>query len=321
MRRIYDGQLRKEVGTSDPPLVWTGRITFAVAATPDVDRHYSIFQSLGERFLMVRWHRPGGDSAAEQAALQAMNQDLPKLQQAMKFAVSQLFAGFSNQPVTMRQGFQKRIAALAEFVVRARTHVPRDSSQSKHLHYMPEPEASTRLAQQLCQLGKGSARLSGRRRVSEADLRLVYRVGFDCIPVPCGGRCSANVFTARTRRLAFRGQHSPTADRTCNCLASWTAEGTCRCVPKLFFSERDIHQVSPLNEFKKTGHAGWGTFGEQGPGIGQGASPRRKSCIEPGSGGAPRESEVLRQLQHYSAVMGGVLEFTGSTDFSRTSTT
>ncbi len=54
LRRIFDGHLRKEVGTTGDLLEWHGRITCAVAVTPDVDRHYSVFQTLGERFVMIR---------------------------------------------------------------------------------------------------------------------------------------------------------------------------------------------------------------------------------------------------------------------------
>jgi hypothetical protein len=48
MRRIYDGHIRKEFGTANnlKTREWRGRITFAVAATPAVDSHYGIFQSL-----------------------------------------------------------------------------------------------------------------------------------------------------------------------------------------------------------------------------------------------------------------------------------
>ena len=182
MRRIYDGRLRKEVGTSGRALDWRGRITLAVAATSDVDRHYSIFQSLGERFVMIRWHRPGGDSTGEEAALVAMDQDLELVQRELRDAVEDLFADLSDEEVRVPPNFRRQIAAIAEFVVRARTHVGRDSSNSKNLLYLPEAEAPTRLAQQLCQLGKGSARLSGRTEVSERDLVLVRRVAFDCIP-------------------------------------------------------------------------------------------------------------------------------------------
>ena len=41
MRRIFDGDLRKEYGTTEGSREWSGRITFLVAATPDVDLHYT----------------------------------------------------------------------------------------------------------------------------------------------------------------------------------------------------------------------------------------------------------------------------------------
>lgn len=182
MRRIYDGQLRKEVGTSGEPLEWRGRLTLTVAATPDVDRHYAIFQTLGERFVMVRWHRSGGATGGEQAALVAMNQDVDLVRRELKEAVHALFADLPVDDVQIAQRFRKQIAAIAEFAVRARTHVARDSSFNKNLLYVPEAEAPTRLAQQLCQLARGSARLSRRTAVTNADLRLVRRVGCDCIP-------------------------------------------------------------------------------------------------------------------------------------------
>ena len=73
MRRIYDGKLSKQFGTAEDPKqhVWGGRITCVVAVTPEIDRYYSIFQTLGERFVMVRWPRAGGI----ESALAAMNQD------------------------------------------------------------------------------------------------------------------------------------------------------------------------------------------------------------------------------------------------------
>ncbi len=179
MRRIFDGDLRKEYGTTEGSRAWSGRITFLVGATPDVDRHYAIFQTLGERFLMVRWHRPGG----VEAAMKAMNQDLTAAKAEMKTAVHAVFKGLPGEgaDVSLAEVDQYRVAALAEFTVRARTQVPRDRF-SKEIIYTPEREAATRLAQQLCQLAKGSALLVGRTAVEGEDLDLVQRVAFDCIP-------------------------------------------------------------------------------------------------------------------------------------------
>ena len=178
MRRIFDGDLRKEYGTTEGSRAWSGRITFLVAATPDVDLHYAIFQTLGERFLMVRWHRPGG----VEAAIKAMNQDLPVAKLEMKTAVHALIKDLPEEgaDLSLTPGEQLQLAALAEFTVRARTQVPRDGF--KDIIYTPEAEAPTRRAQQLCQLAKGSALLVGRRATAPEDLDLVQRVAFDCIP-------------------------------------------------------------------------------------------------------------------------------------------
>ena len=177
MRRIYDGELHKEFGTSEPVKPWEGRITFMVAATPDVDRSYSIFQTLGERFVMVRWARPGGT----EAAIVAMEQDRQAARADLRLAVHELLTNLEAIEPCLSREQLGRVAALSELAVRARTHVPR-VGYNKEIIYVPEPEANTRLPQQLSQLAKGSALLDGRHQVDEADLWLVRRAAFDSIP-------------------------------------------------------------------------------------------------------------------------------------------
>jgi hypothetical protein len=181
MRRIYDGHLRKEYGTDEDRSEheWKGRITFAVATTDEVDRHYSVFQTLGERFVMIRWHRPGG----VEAALKAMNQDCKERTKDLREAVQALMKSSETESPVLSAALQERIAALAEFAVRGRTHVHRNG-YSKEIDYIPEPEAATRLAQQLAQLAKGSALIAARSTVESEDYDLVKRVAFDCIPTP-----------------------------------------------------------------------------------------------------------------------------------------
>jgi hypothetical protein len=182
MRRIYDGHLRREFGTSQnlSDRIWRGRITFVVAATPDIDRYYSVFQVLGERFVMTRWHRPGGT----EAAIRAMNQNTDQAKKDLKKAVHGLLALVmqeTQREPAMSTDVQEMIAALAEFAVRGRTHVPRDGYR-KEIIYNPEPEAPTRLGQQLAQLARGSAALGRRPHVAVEDFRLAQRAALDSIP-------------------------------------------------------------------------------------------------------------------------------------------
>lgn len=178
-RDIYDGHIAKEFGTGERK-EWCGRITLIAGVTPDIDLHYSIFQTLGERFVQVRSRRPGG----VEAALRAFEQQPTKMHDRLNEAVTALFHPIVSGPISvpfLPTKAQREIANLAEFVVHARTHVPR-AGNSHDILYAPEAEASPRLAQQLAQLAKGSALLDGRTCVNEIDMALVKRVAFDSMP-------------------------------------------------------------------------------------------------------------------------------------------
>jgi len=179
LRDIYDGYIAKEYGTGERK-EWTGRITFLAGVTQEIDSHYSVYQTLGERFVQIRWKRPGGVKAALTAMKHA---NVQRTRRAVEKAVSNLLKPIlTSTPATPRisAAAQRRIANLAEFTVRARTHVPRDG-YTREILYMPEAEASPRLAQQLEQLARGSALLDGRLAVDSNDVALVERVAFDSI--------------------------------------------------------------------------------------------------------------------------------------------
>ncbi len=179
MRRIYDGSLTKEFGTAEQSesRTWEGRITFVVAVTGAIDGYYSVFSTLGERFVMIRWPRADG----VEAALVAMNQNTEQAKGELKAAVGALFDQLPHINPELPPDIQLKIATLTEIAVRGRTHIER-SGYNKHIFYVPEAESPTRLAQQLAQLAKGAALLEGRDLVNETDLELVRRVAFDCIP-------------------------------------------------------------------------------------------------------------------------------------------
>jgi hypothetical protein len=175
LRKIFDGKLAKEFGTTDVVPPWEGRITFVAAVTPAIDKFYSVAQSLGERFVMIRWHRAGPD-----AARVAMRQDINAARTDLKAAVKTLLESSSTKTIEMPKSIEDQIVDLAELVVRARTSVERDSS--KNVISQPEPESATRLAQQLAQLAKGSACIAGRPEISSLDYGVARRAGLDCIP-------------------------------------------------------------------------------------------------------------------------------------------
>ena len=169
LREIHDGQFKRDFGTGDTK-IWQGRVTIIAAVTPVLDKYYSIFSVLGERFLQVRWHRPDSEIAGVWAIGQ--QGDEKKLQSELRDTVRQV----------LPTGMMYRIASLAEIVALGRTHVYRSSYGGREIEYAPEPEANTRISKGLASVAKGLAALRGRKEVAEQDLQDCFRVGLDCLP-------------------------------------------------------------------------------------------------------------------------------------------
>jgi hypothetical protein len=178
LRRLYDGDLRREFGVEGLKNDWAGRLTVGAAVTPAVDRYASVFKALGDRFVMIRWPRVGGVDAA----LRAMDQDHDAKNVAMRSAVHYLFTVVQDAPLPDMDTKTKRaFAALGEIIAVGRTHVERDRADQRSILYDPDPEGNTRLAQQLAQVAKGSARLEGRDSVNDTDIAIAHRVAFDTL--------------------------------------------------------------------------------------------------------------------------------------------
>jgi hypothetical protein len=182
LRRIYDGSFAREFGTAEnlADRKWQGRITFLAGVTPEFDKYHSVFQSLGERFIRTRWPRAGGVDAA----LRAMRQRTEEAEQT-KAAVHNLLTPVmeakSIPAPRMKEQDEIRLAHLGELIVLGRAFVSRER-YTHDIEDAPDPEGNTRFPQQLAQIGRGWAALMGDDAVSDEGLKLIARVGFDCIP-------------------------------------------------------------------------------------------------------------------------------------------
>lgn len=181
LRRIYDGNYSREFGTDDNPeeRSWKGRLTFFAGAVPDVDRHYSLFQSLGERFIRTRWPRAGGVKAALQA-MEHTNAVVADLRQAVHSLLLPILSHSQTPPAIPLQ-IKTRIANLGEFIALSRSYIERDSNTRQAVG-VPVAEGNTRLPQQICQIGRGLALLDGRAEANDDDYKLVCRAAFDSLP-------------------------------------------------------------------------------------------------------------------------------------------
>jgi hypothetical protein len=181
MRRIYDGNYAREFGTDEnqDERSWKGRLTLFAGAVPDIDRYYHLFQSLGERFLRVRWPRAGG-IAAGLSAMEHTSDLAERLRAAMHSLLLPILTEHLPAP-TLDERMKVRIASLSELIALGRSHVERDG-HDREVVGVPITEGNTRLPQQLVQIGRGSSLLDGRGRVEDSDFALVCRAAFDSLP-------------------------------------------------------------------------------------------------------------------------------------------
>ncbi len=177
LREIHDGQFRRDFGTGATK-IWNGRVSIVAAVTPVLDRYYSIFSTLGERFMQVRWHRT--DEQAGEWAIDQQGRG-EQMRKELSEAVRGIFDRSTNGEVVLPKAMRRRIASLAEIVALARTHIFRNGYGNREIEHVPEPEANTRLSQGLAAIAKGIAALNRRNEVAEDDLRDAFRVGMDCI--------------------------------------------------------------------------------------------------------------------------------------------
>jgi hypothetical protein len=178
LREIHDGTFKRAFGTGVTK-AWKGRVTIVAAVTPVLDRHYSIFSVLGERFLQIRWHRPDSAEAGEWAIRQQGQE--AEIQRQVREAIERIFDGSVESAPALLAAMRSRIASLAEIIALSRTHVFRDS-WNRDIEYVPESEANTRVSKGLAAIARGVAALNRRAEVAEPDLQDAFRVGLDCLP-------------------------------------------------------------------------------------------------------------------------------------------
>jgi hypothetical protein len=178
LREIYDGRFDKVWGTGKE-LHWRGRLGFIAGVTPIIDLHHAVHQVLGERFILCRLAPPDRRTMAIRALRGRGHEE--QMRGELRDVVSRFIASINiDTPPSLPAAYEGRLAALADFVSRARSGVVRERS-SHDLSLAPEPEAPARLAKQLANLTVGHAIIRS-ADVEATDYAFTYRVALDCLP-------------------------------------------------------------------------------------------------------------------------------------------
>ncbi|MBU6389579.1 hypothetical protein KGQ71_03615 [Patescibacteria group bacterium] len=176
LREIYDGFFSKEFGTGESKK-WRGKLGLIAAATSAIDKRWSVYQSLGERFIQYRPCLPDPFKVAKQAIDNTGKEEF--LRSEINSAYTRFFSQDFGEAPALTAPFVENVIHLAAFTVRARSTVGRDG-YSREIDFIPQPESPARLSKQLIGLAKGLALISG--KYTNEDYQLIFKVGMDSIP-------------------------------------------------------------------------------------------------------------------------------------------
>jgi hypothetical protein len=179
LREIYDGQFKKEFGTGETK-EWRGKIGFITGVTTIIDTHYSIYQTLGERFIQYRPEQADEIKISLKAINNSGYED--EMREEIENAIFDFISGIGipNYKVEIPEQLKNQIANLASFCAKARSHIVREGYSTREIQFVPEPELPTRLSKQLVMLCSALFLIS--RAFTKEDYGLIYKIGMDTLP-------------------------------------------------------------------------------------------------------------------------------------------
>lgn len=181
MREIYDGKYQKHAGNQKSAIEWEGKVSILAACTPDLERYWTLENSLGDRFLQIRLKPPDPDSIYPYMEKQ-QRIGKAQLQKKTQRLIDQFLEDVSEHPEVEPPSSElnKYIFQLTNICVSLR--------QAVHHNYKGEAtgvgtkEGTPRFARMAINLAKTHAKIFGRTSLQPSDNRLLKRVLLDTCP-------------------------------------------------------------------------------------------------------------------------------------------
>jgi hypothetical protein len=182
LRRVYDGQVTRDLGNAPVPLRWSGRLTLLAACTPAIDNYASHADQLGPRWLYYRL--AAATSQAKRATSRKARLRAGELasfrRQAAELA-GRLVAAARHQAtsVQLSPAGAERLDDLAILCCYGRAVVPRNAYGRREIDGLAIVEEPPRLVTQLVLLARGLLALGLGER---AAVGLCRRAALDSMP-------------------------------------------------------------------------------------------------------------------------------------------
>jgi hypothetical protein len=181
LRRVYDGELSRDLGNMEAGLRWRGRLTLLAASTPALDEYSSHADKLGPRWL---YHRSPDTAMADRragAGRRISERELTANRaQARKLFTPMVLAARAAYPhIVLTDAAEAALGDAAVVAAVCRTPVPRDGYGRREITGLPATEEPYRLAAQLKSLARALIAMG----VAEQDAVASARVrAMDTVP-------------------------------------------------------------------------------------------------------------------------------------------
>lgn len=156
LRRVYDGELSRDLGNMETGLRWSGRLTLLAASTPAIDEYSSHSDKLGPRWL---YHRSAATTTLARrtgAGKRITERELmANREQARELFTPMVTAGRAAYPhIGLSDAAEQTLGDAAVAAAICRTPVPRDGYGRREINGLPSIEEPYRLAAQIKSLAR-----------------------------------------------------------------------------------------------------------------------------------------------------------------------
>jgi hypothetical protein len=182
LRRVYDGQVTRDLGNASVPLRWSGRLTLLAACTPAIDNYASHADQLGPRWLYYRLaaaSSAGKRATSRKARLRAGQLGTCRRQAAELTGRLVAAAHHRVGSVQLSPAGAEHLDDLAILCCYGRAVVPRNAYGRREIEGLAIVEEPPRLVAQLLLLARGLLALGLQEPTAVA---LCRRAALDSMP-------------------------------------------------------------------------------------------------------------------------------------------
>ena len=182
LRRVYDGQVTRDLGNAPVPLRWSGRLTLLAACTPAIDNYASHADQLGPRWLYYRLasaSSAGKRATSRKARLRAGQLASSRRQAAELTGRLVAAAHHKAASVQLSAAAAEHLDDLAIVCCYGRAVVPRNAYGRREIEGLAIVEEPPRLVAQLVLLARGLLALE---LPEPAAVALCRRAALDSMP-------------------------------------------------------------------------------------------------------------------------------------------